>query len=400
MNKAKSNALIIGAISITTYIVNYFLRNLLSVLSPQMLETGKFTVAFIATLSSTYMLFYAGGQLINGILGDVFSPKMMVSVGIFSGGVVLVIYPYMPVKVIQVCCFAVLGFALSMVRGPLMKIIAENTLPDYARKICVFFSFASFCGPLIASCIAIVFKWKAAFTFSGVLAVCMAACAFIAFSKMEKAGTIAYKTSKLKGNNGVLAVFRIEKFAFYIIIACLVEIGATSISFWIPTYLTGQLFFGKATANMIYSVISIFRSCMPFLALFIFKKSHENDIAILRISFLTVAVFFAAMMISHNRWFSIVFMVIALMSVSCSSALLWSIYIPGLGKTGKVSSVNGVLDCIGYIAAALANMLFSFVMTQIGWNGIYTLWSLLGVIGVATTFMFRNKKDQTTVKTA
>lgn len=393
MNTHKRQALIVGFISIATYVTNYFLRNMLSVLSPQMLDdNGRYTVAFIATLSSVYMLFYAGGQLINGIGGDVFSPKLMVSIGIFSAGVVMAAFPQMPVKALQVFCFAVLGFGLSMVRGPLMKIIAENTLPDYARKICVFFSFASFCGPLIASCIAIGFKWKAAFIFSGAVAICMSFFAFFVFSKMEKNGTIAYHTSKIGGSDGILAVFKIEKFAFYIIIACLVEIAATSISFWIPTYLTGELSFDKPTANMLYSGISILRSLMPFVALYTFKKTKENDIAILRVSFTVAAVFFAAMMMFGKHWFSMIPMIIALMSVSCSSALLWSIYIPGLGKTGKVSSVNGMLDCIGYVAAALSNMLFSFVMTGIGWRGVYMLWSLLGVIGVAATFMIKKEK--------
>ncbi|UKI36341.1 MAG: hypothetical protein L6V93_20915 [Clostridiales bacterium] len=40
------------------------------------------------------------------------------------------------------------GFGLSMLRGPLVKTISENTIPKHARNICIGFSAAGLCGPL------------------------------------------------------------------------------------------------------------------------------------------------------------------------------------------------------------------------------------------------------------
>ena len=102
---------------------------------------------------------------------------------------------------------------------------------------------------------------------------------------------------------------------------------------------------------------------------------------------------FAILLVSQNKWLSVVILAIALMSMSCTAALLWSIYIPSLGKTGRVSSVNGVIDCIGYIAAAGANLLFANVMSNVGWNTVYILWSMIGVIGLISTFVFKTKKS-------
>ena len=72
----KQNAkksLTIGIVCIATYLSNYYLRNILSVLTPQLLETGNYTVEHIGLLSSTYMLLYAAGQFVNGFLGDFLS---------------------------------------------------------------------------------------------------------------------------------------------------------------------------------------------------------------------------------------------------------------------------------------------------------------------------------------
>lgn len=82
-------AVTIGVVSIFTYVINYYLRNMLSVLNPQLLETGSYTVEFLATLSSAYMLFYAAGQLLNGFLGDTFSPKLLASLGTGIAGLSL-----------------------------------------------------------------------------------------------------------------------------------------------------------------------------------------------------------------------------------------------------------------------------------------------------------------------
>jgi len=186
----------------------------------------------------------------------------------------------------------------------------------------------------------------------------------------------------------------LENIIFYIIVACLVEIAAASISQWITTFSTTALGFSKENANMLYTGISTARSFMPFVALAIFRAIKEKDVPMMRVTFSISAVMFALLIISPNRWVSIVFLTIALMSMSCTSALLWSIYIPSLGKTGRVSSVNGVIDCIGYIAAAGANLLFANVMGNVGWHTVYVLWASMGVIGLISTFVYRRKRSK------
>jgi sugar phosphate permease len=91
-----------------------------------MLLTGDFTIEHIANLSATYMLLYAAGQLVNGFLGDVFSPKNMVSIGLFVSGGSFLVFPFISGEMLQIVCFAGFGFGLSMLRGPLMKIISAD----------------------------------------------------------------------------------------------------------------------------------------------------------------------------------------------------------------------------------------------------------------------------------
>lgn len=392
VNSANKKALSIGLICVTTYLVNYYLRNLLGVMTPMLTEVGFLTKEFAGLLSSVYMLFYAGGQLINGILGDRLSPKRMVIIGIVTASLTTIAFPFVTNIYIHLSFFALLGFGLSMVRGPLMKIISENTTPNKARTICVFFSFASFAGPLVASLFAMISNWVWAYLAAGLFALAIAVLSYVFLTVMEHKKTVSYRSTKGEGIRSITSVFKIEKFGFFMVIACLVEIAGASISFWIPTYLVDVLGFEKDTANLIYTGISVCRAFMPFVALAIFRLIKERDILMMRFTLSIAGIMFLAMLLTTNVYLSIILLVLALMAMSCTSALLWSIYIPGLGKTGKVSSVNGILDCTGYIAASIANMLFATAMTHLGWNAVFILWASLGAIGLIATFFVKTKK--------
>ncbi len=385
-DNSNKNALTIGVVCIVSYLANYYLRHILSVLTPELLESGKFSVEHIGLLSSVYMIFYAAGQLLNGFLGDFISPRKMAPIGIAISGLLLIIFPFINAEALQIVLFAAFGFSLSMVRGPFMKIIAENAKPNQARIICIFFSFASFAGPLIASLFAVINNWHLVFIAAGGVAVITALISYAVLTVMERHGKICCLSAKSQGFSSVLEVFKIEKFGFYMIIAALVEIAGIAVSFWIPTFLTDSLHFDKITANTIFTVISLARSLVPFAALAIFRAINERDVAMMRVSLAASTVLFCFMLISQNRYISLLLMLLALMSISCTSALLWSIYIPGLGKTGRVSSVNGILDCTGYVAAAAANMLFANLMSRVGWNTVIIIWASLGLIGIAATF--------------
>jgi hypothetical protein len=203
---------------------------------------------------------------------------------------------------------------------------------------------------------------------------------------MQSTGILTFRPIKTASPGDLLAVFRIENFCYYMVVACLVEISAASVSFWIPTYLTAHLGFDTTAANLVFSAISVCRSCMPFLSLMIFNATGERALPLMRTGFSLSALFFLAMQFVSHPVANVVLLVLALMSMSLTSAMLWSIYIPGLGKTGRASSANGVLDCTGYIAAAGANLLFAAVSGWASWNTVLLLWASVGAIGVVATF--------------
>ena len=356
-----------------------------------MLKTGEYTAEFIGLLSSVYFLVYAIGQLINGLVGDMIRPKYMITVGLTVTGIVVSSFPLVPFAWMQVACFALMGVGLSMLRGPIMKMVSENLSKTKSRVICTCLSAASFAGPLVSSALAIIFKWNIMFIVAGVFTVVTAFAAFIALTVFEKKGYLIFKSSRGVGFRSYADLFKIERFGFFMIIAGVSEIAASAIGFWIPTYLSDALLLDGVTTNVLFSVISVTSAIAPFITLFVFKLIKEREILLLRCSFLVAVLSFICMLIVPSAVARIGFLILAKLCLSCSSAVLWSIYIPGMGSTGRVSSINGVINCTGYLSASLANALFARLL-GLDWNGVILVWCLIPSIGLATSLFAKKKK--------
>ena len=388
----------IGSVCIVTYLMSYYMRNILGVVTPQLLNAESYTKESVALLSSVYMLVYAGGQLVNGFIGDVLKPKYMILVGYLLGGVALTSFPHVPSGVSQIACFAALGIGFSMLRGPLVKTISENTLPNYARVCCVFFSFSCHCGPLIASALAYFLDWKSVFTVSGIIAFIVAVGGFAALTLLEKRGAIkpyVPQGEKKTGLRGVFSIFTYPRFIMYMFIGMVVEIAASSITFWIPTYVNQYLAFDEKTAGLIFSAIALLKSICPFTTLFFFKLFGENDVRLMRIMFLISVALFGVMYLvpPTARFGNLIFLLLALMAVAVASSTLWSIYVPSLAKSGKVSGANGILDCSGYIGASAANIAFARIQGVFDWRGLIVAWGAVALIGALITFPAGKKKN-------
>lgn len=387
MDKNTQKAWRICSFCIATYLASYVTRNILSVSTPEMIKEAFFTKEYTGLLSSICFIFYAAGQLINGFIGDRVHPKYMIIMGLGISSVSTFVIPIFDNRTLHFTAFALIGFGLSMLRGPLMKVISENTAATHARMICTLFSMAGFAGPLIASILSIFFKWRAVFTATGVISVIITVLAVAAITTLEKRGEIKFVPKYDKGIAGILNVFKLEDFIFYMLISSIGEIAGSSITFWIPTYTTEHLGFSNDAASTIYSVVSFSTLFTPFITLLIYEKLIRNGIKLALVMYVISAVFFIAVRFTAAPVLNVSMLIIAKVAAAAASSIVWSAYIPGLARSGKVSSANGVIDAAGYAMASLANVLFSTFVGRLGWGGIVNMWYIIMLIGAAVSFI-------------
>ena len=119
INSKAKNAIFIGSLCSVSYLAVYVARNILSAVTPQMIEQG-YTEEYIGGISSLYFICYAFGQLINGAIGDRIKGKWMICMGLMGAGLMNLLFARlaeMPLGATAV--YGLTGYFLSMIYGPM-----------------------------------------------------------------------------------------------------------------------------------------------------------------------------------------------------------------------------------------------------------------------------------------
>ena len=383
-NKSIRNAIYLGTLCTVAYFAVYIAKNILSTVTPQMLEAG-YNEAYIGKASSLYYIFYAVGQLINGSIGDKIKARYMMSIGLGMAGITLFAFANFSLNLpdVSLIAYALTGFFLSMIYGPMTKVVSENVELVYATRCSLGYTISSYLGSPMAGILAATFVWQNAFMTSSIILVIMAIICFICFIFFEKKGIVKYNQFKISKENGnsikLLIKRRIIKFT---LIAMITGVVRTAVVFWMPTYLSQRLEFSSQSAASIFTVATLMITLTAFIAVFVYEKLKRNmDLTIL-IMFSLAALFFALVYFVSNPILNIIFLILAIMSNNASATMLWSRYCPSLCDTGMVSGATGFLDFASYSAASLSSALFANAVSGIGWGNLILIWFGLMAIGI------------------
>ena len=395
ISKNAKKAIMIGSLCSGSYLAVYIARNILSAVTPQMIEDGL-TEAYIGSVSSVFLIMYACGQLINGMIGDKIKAKWMIGMGLLGAGITNFVFSRITaMPQLAPIVYGLTGFFLSMIYGPMTKVVSENTEPLYATRCSLGYTFASFFGSPAAGLLASFLVWESVFSVGSSMLVVMSLMVIFFFSLFEKRGIVKYgqyqKQEKGLKNIKVLLKHQIVK---YSLVSILTGVVRTSVVFWLPTYIAQYLNFSADKSTMLFSVATFVISFTTFIAIFIYEKlGHDMDKTVL-IMFCSSALFFLLTYLIKQTAMNLVFIVLAIMAANGAATMLWSRYCPSLRDTGMVSSVTGFLDCLSYAAAALANVLFANAAHAIGWKNLILVWLGIVVVGVVIALPYKRMKKK------
>lgn len=389
-------ASIMGGVCSLAYLVVYIARNILSVATPEMLNSG-YTTEYIGIISTVFMLTYAVGQLVNGIIGDFIKSKYMICLGLAVAAVGNFLFLFCESLAAKAVFYGIFGFAMSMVYAPMTKLISENLKSKYVTTALLGLGIAALIASPLAGIVAMLMNWKAFFAFGQILLLLAAAICFVIFTYFEKTGRIEYGKFNAGGENseksGMIAMLKAlldRDIIRYTFISVFTGIIRTSVVFWIPTMLVQYMSFPQKSATGVYSVVTAAISVSPYFGVwcyhFFFKKNIEKTNLV---SFMVGAICFFLMCFAKNAWVNVVLLIFALLGGNIASSMLWNVYCPSLRDTGMVSTATGYLDFISYIGGAIANIAFSNAVTYIGWRPLLAIWGAMMLAGAAVGVPWR-----------
>ena len=382
------NALMIGFLCACSYLAVYFARNILSPVTPQMIESG-FSETTVAALSSAYFMTYAIGQLINGAIGDRIKARYMVSVGLIMAGVCnSLVGLFSDIPAVLTVAYAASGFFLAMIYGPMTKVIAENNSPIYATRCSMGYTFASFLGTPLAGVAAALLPWRGVFSSGGVILVIMGTLCFVSFLAMERRGIVRYRPHDPgRERGGSIKALLKHQFVKYIAVSILTGVIRTSVVFWLPTFINQYLGYSAERSATIFTIATFVIAATPFISIFVYENLGYHMERTMKIGFTASALSFLLVFLLKTSLISIILMVVAIMTANFASTMLWSVYCPSLKGTGMVSFATGFIDFVSYMAAAAANLIFANAVTVIGWGPLILVWMGLSLMGLLVSFV-------------
>lgn len=396
LTKNAKNAIAIGTLCSIAYFAVYIARNILSAVTPEILEDGLLGKDFLGTLSSAYFIFYAVGQLINGIIGDKIKAVYMISLGLLFAGITGFLFPVLISSgVWLVLLYGMTGFFLSMIYAPMTRVVAESTEPIHAVRCSLGYTFASFFGSPAAGLAAAAFVWYDAFNLSSSVLVFMAIVCFAVFTAFERRGIVKYGTVRANDANEASHLSFFDKVGVlvrndiirYSAISMLTGVIRTAVVFWMPTYFNEYLGYGSEESALIFTVVSLVISCNSFFAVWLYEVLDRRQYPSLLILFGLSLFGFVLTFLVKSPILNIIFLTIALIGSTGASSILWSVYCPSLSQTGMVSSATGFLDFLSYMAAAIATAVFGNIVIYVGWDNLILIWTALIALAVLTALI-------------
>jgi len=377
-------AIYIGSLCSISYLAVYIARNTLGAVTDKM-EAAGYDLAYTGSIAFFFFMCYGIGQLINGFAGDRFSPKWMICIGLFGAGISNIIFTFVIASPIAAkMAYGMTGIFLSMIYGPMAKIVAENTEPLYATRCTLGYTFSSLLATPSAQILAMFLVWEGVFGASSFLLILMAFLAFVFFSTFEKRGIITYGQYKTKGTGaggGIKALIKrgIIKMALISIITGVIR---TSLVILMKQYFIDYLNFDCAAAGGIAATASIIISLSAFVSIFVYEKIGYKMNLTMFIFFILSFIFFILTYFVNSSVPNIIFFVLAIMFSIAAANMIFSRYSPSLRDTGMVSTATGFLDFISYMSAAVASAVFGSLADLNRWKDMLIICIVLMLIGI------------------
>jgi OPA family glycerol-3-phosphate transporter-like MFS transporter len=369
-----------------TYMISYITRINYGAIIVEMESATGISKSMLSMALTGSFITYGTGQVISGIIGDRVSPKRLVSLGFLITVLMNFLIPFSHSPYLMLLLWCINGFAQSLMWPPLVRLMTTLLSAEDYKKVTTKVSWGSSFGTiavyLLSPVIISFLGWKAVFFFSALCGLIMLFvwnryCIDIGLQKREKASVNAkVNTDKKYKLFTPLMIFIMVA----IILQGMLRDGVTT---WMPSYIKDTYNLGNAISILTGVVLPIFSIFCFWVATRLYIKVFTNPIACAGVFFLlgtlsSVGIYFIT---GKSAVFSILFSAILTGAMHGVNLMLVCMLPPYFEKSGKVSTVSGVINSCTYIGSAVSTYGIALLSEKIGWNFTTLVWILIALSG-------------------
>lgn len=367
-----------------TYMVSYITRINYGAIIVEMVEATGFTKSALSMAVTGSFITYGVGQIISGIIGDRISPKRLVTYGLILTVCMNVLLPFCNSPYLMLGVWCINGFAQSFMWPPIVRLMtALLSTKDY-KEATAKVSWGSSIGTILVYLLSPVLiswlGWKSVFWFS-------AGIGFIAIFVWNK---FSYEIGVQKRGKSPIPVSKEKKYRLFTPLMIAVMLGIIlqgalrdGITTWMPSYIKDTYNLGNEISILTGVVLPIFSILCFQVATRLYVKKITNPLSCAALFFgigaaSSVGIYFLT---GTSALCSVLLSAILTGCMHGVNLMLICMIPQFFEKSGKVSTVSGVLNSCTYIGSAASTYGIALLSEAWGWDFTLFSWLLIAVAG-------------------
>ncbi len=354
---------------------------------------GLFTKSEMGLVGTVFFFVYGSGQLINGFLGDRFSPFKMIFIGSFVSALANFAMSFVVTLPAMVVVWGINGFAQSMLWSPIIYLVSNTFSGDKLEKAQANLPATLPIGSLMAYLFSMILmkysSWKFIFIAASIM-LFVASLIWGSYSvsigkegrnissiKQTRDSDEKAPLSKILIASGVLMMF------LPVMLHSMLKDGVMT---WVPT-MVSELF---AVSPSFSVMLSLVLPVVNFFGARIASSMHssgkfsEMKIASLFFAF-TALPLIGLVFISHlNAVISVALLALITSSMVAINYVFLTLVPVTFASHGRSATMAGMLDAVAYAGSAVSSYGFGAIADSIGWNKTIIIW--LGISCIALIF--------------
>lgn len=365
-----------------TYFVSYLTRiNFAAIISVMVSATG-YSKAILSIAVTSSFVTYGVGQCISGFMGDRFSPKGLISIGLCTTALINTLLPVLGTAPWMIFLWSINGFAQSLMWPPLVRIMTCVFSDEEYKYASVKVSWASSFGTmavyLVAPMLISAFSWKAVFWFAAVAGLTM----LVIWHKYCPA--ISETENKIdevyRSNESWFSVVMIP-ILFVIVLQGMLRDGVTT---WIPSFIAETYDLKNSIAILTSVVLPVFAIICFNITAWLYRTKFKNPVACAGTLLLvgTIAGAFLLWTVGKTPVVSIGMAAVFTGTMHGVNLMVTNLILPWFKKYGNISTISGILNSCTYVGSAISTYGIAALSETFGWGYTVAVWSVVAFVGM------------------
>lgn len=387
----------LGIILSIVYFASYITRiNFAAIISSVIFNTG-YLKSDLSVILVVLFVTYGFGQIINGILGDKFNPKKVITIGLLLACIINLIFPLFSHSIaLMSVLWGINGFAQAMLWPPIVRIMVstlnEEQYNETTSKVIKSSSLGTIFVYLVSPLMISLFNWKSVFIMCAIMGI-IAFIIWYIFQKQIEIKDVNYmnkEKEKIKLNLPNSAFFPLVFIFIAIILQGMLRDGITS---WMPSYLV-DVFSIKEELSIL---ITLSQAIITLIALeifsYIYKKFFDNEVLCATFIFVLISFIVLLLLFTYdfNALISTILMALIIGAVHGVNLMLVCHVPKRFKKYGSISTISGVINSFTYIGSAISTYGIALLVENSGWNITILVWLIISLLGLSCCLLAYNK---------